>query len=343
VANIRLIRADGLMLYDHSIPENVGLPYPSRHHYGHRSALEGKAYSVVEVEGGQRLMEAYLPIKRHDTGEVVAVLELYDDVSRFEGQVRAALYEAMLFPTIVFAIFSIVLFSIVARADRIITSDTNLIVATRRNMERYLSRSAVEAIHKSAVEEDDYLHGERESLVILFTDIRGFTTYSETTDPENVVQTLNRLLKIQADIIHRHGGIIDKFIGDQVMATFPAGREEAAVHAAMDILEAVHSQSEPDLKVGLGVHTGEAVVGSMGTPDRRDYTAIGDTINLGARICGACPPGWVYVSEAAFQTLPPELQSRFSDSGTLVVKGRTEPLEIHPFTFADDGGSGRQS
>jgi class 3 adenylate cyclase len=337
LAKVKLFRADAMTLYDHSEPENEGRPYTSQDEVGFISALQGNIASEIEVESdGRRLMEAYLPIKRKGTDDVVAVLEIYEDVSRFERQVQDALKEALILPTIVFVIFNIVLFLIVAKADKIIAKNTNLLVAIRRNMEKYLSQSAVTAIYQAVSEKKELFRGERQALVVLFSDIRSFTSYSETTEPENVVHTLNSLFQIQAEILYKYGGVIDKFVGDEVMVIFAAGQETEAVRAAIDILEAIDANPDVNMTVGIGVHSGDAVVGSIGTADRRDYTAIGDTINIGARICAACPPDSAYVSAAVFKCLPLAMQLRLSAHETLRLKGKTEPIEVHLFTLNKD-------
>jgi len=337
LAKVKLFRADAMTLYDHNEPENEGHLYTSPAEVGFISALQGTIKSNIEVESdGRRLMEAYLPIKRKGTDDVVAVLEIYEDVSRFERQVRKALKEALILPTIVFIVFNIVLFLIVAKADRIIAENTNLLVAIRRNMEKYLSQSAVRAIYQAVSERKELFRGERQALVVLFSDIRKFTSYSETTEPENVVQTLNSIFQIQAEIIHKYGGVIDKFVGDEVMVTFAAGQETEAVRAAIDILQTIDSNPDVDITVGIGIHSGEAVVGSIGTVDRMDYTAIGDTINIGARICAACPRDSAYASAAVFKCLPLALQSRFSAHETLRLKGKTKPIGVHLFTLSKE-------
>jgi class 3 adenylate cyclase len=327
---VKLFRADGLNLYDHTEPQNEGRLYSSRQEPGFIAAAHGRIHSDIEVEAdGRRFMEAYLPVRKAATGQVVAVLEIYEDVSRFEQQARTALQQAITLPTLVFLCFNIVLFLIVARADRLIASHTQLLVSIRRNMEKYLSSSAVAAIYQAVSQSQELFRGERQPLVIFFSDIRGFTAWSESTEPEQVVQSLNRLFEIQAGIIHRYGGVIDKFVGDEIMAIFPAGREGSAVRAAMAILEAIEQNPEIAQHIGIGIHCGEAVVGSLGAPDRRDYTAIGDTINTGARICAACPPGNLYVSDAAFKRLSPDLQSRFAAYQALTLKGKAEPFGVH--------------
>ncbi len=338
LAKLKLFRADAMTLYDHSDPGNEGGLYAARNEIGFTSALQGKVKNDIEVgSDGRRLMEAYLPIKLKGTDDVVAVLEIYEDVSRFERQVQVAMKEALILPTIVFIVFNIVMFLIVSKADRIIAEKTNLLVAIRRNMEKYLSQSAVTAICHAVSESRELFHGERQALIILFSDIRSFTSYSETTEPEEVVQTLNTIFQIQAEIIHKYGGVIDKFIGDEVMVTFAAGQENEAVCAAIDILQAIDSHPDVEMTVGIGIHCGEALVGSIGTVDRRDYTVIGDTINLGARICAACPPDSTYVSDTVFEALPMEMHSHFSTHESLNLKGKAEPIGVHLFTLGQAG------
>lgn len=340
LTKLKLFRVDAVTLYDSSDSRNEGALYDSRDDTGFRSALQGLISTEIEVEDdGRRLMEAYFPIKRESSGEVVAVLEIYEDVSRFEGKVRQAMKNALVLPTAVFVVFNLVLFLIVAKADGIIADKTNLLVTIRRNMEKYISQSAVSAIYKAVSQSTELFHGERQSIIVWFSDIRSFTSYSETTEPEDVVHTLNRLFEIQAGIIHRHGGVIDKFVGDEIMVTFSAGCESAAVLAAMEILAAVDSDSGVAMKVGIGIHSGEAVVGSIGTADRRDYTAIGDTVNIGARICAACPQDSVYVSSSIFDALPDEMKARFSSREALALKGKAEKIEVHLFSPAGTAGT----
>lgn len=267
-------------------------------------------------------MEVYLPIQNGDT--IVGILELYEDVTRFENQVYVALKKALIVPTIIFIAFNLVLFVIIVKADRIINSHTNLLISIRRNMEKYLSRSATDAIYNAVTLKQELFRGEKKELVIFFSDIRGFTNYSERHAPEIVVQELNNLFEIQARLIHEQGGVIDKFIGDEIMAIFPVQNAAAATLTALNIVKAVQSDPAIIFKVGISVHEGEAVVGSIGTQDRRDYTAIGNTINTGARLCGACKPGEVIISSAIYSRLPPAISRRFSLNQVLTLKGKTE-------------------
>lgn len=330
LAQIKLFTSDGITLYDHSVPENEGKPYDARHEEGFIAASRGSIASDVEVsDTGQRLMEAYLPILKTNSNKVISILEIYEDVTRFENQVQQALQDALLLPTCVFIIFNLVLYLIIVKADRIITERTNLLITIRKNMEKYLSQSAVQELWLAVSEKRELFQGEKKSIVILFSDIRGFTSYSEKTEPEIVVKNLNKIFQLQEKIVLHHGGVIDKFVGDEMMVTFPAGSETNGVTAAIEILQSIQDDPDVHLSIGIGLHSGEAVVGSIGTENRKDYTSIGDTINVGARICVACPADSLMISSDAYKGLNEDLKKLFHTSKDLSLKGKSELVKAH--------------
>lgn len=138
----------------------------------------------------------------------------------------------------------------------------------------------------------------RTRACVLFADIRGFTTRSETLPPERLVAMLNRYFGAMSEVIHKHQGTVDKFIGDGIMAIFGAPQplerpEKNALEAAQEMLERLAevnrelaAQHEPPLRIGIGLHTGEVVVGHVGSQARHEYTAIGDVVNVASRIEG---------------------------------------------------------
>ena len=132
------------------------------------------------------------------------------------------------------------------------------------------------------------LGGERRRCTFLFTDVRGFTSLSERLEPEEVTEIMNKALTIQANAVQKHGGMVDKYIGDAMMAIFNApidleDHENKAVQTALQILRDMEEASL-DIEIGIGINTGDAVVGNMGSDTRFDYTAIGDAVNLAARL-----------------------------------------------------------
>ncbi|QOY86164.1 adenylate/guanylate cyclase domain-containing protein [Paludibaculum fermentans] len=132
------------------------------------------------------------------------------------------------------------------------------------------------------------LSGRREAVTILFTDIRGFTAWCDTQEPETVVARLNEYFAVMTACIVRHGGQVNKFIGDGIMAIF-SDAEGAALgdHALRAVRCAVEMVGQPlEFRTGAGIHTGDAIVGNVGSGDKMDYTALGDTVNLAARLEG---------------------------------------------------------
>lgn len=184
---------------------------------------------------------------------------------------------------------------------------------------------------------------EARTITILFSDIRGFTTLSESRSPEQVVELLNRYFSQQVEVIFRHGGTLDKFIGDAIMAFWNAPTEQQhhadqAVAAALDMARALDDFKRElaasdgtlgDFDIGIGVHTGPAVVGFLGSDDRLDYTAIGDTVNLASRIEG-CTKGVarVLVSAATREACTPDAGFTFALRGQFHVKGREQGVDL---------------
>jgi adenylate cyclase len=132
------------------------------------------------------------------------------------------------------------------------------------------------------------LGGEKRYATFLFTDVRGFTSLSEQLTPEQVTKLMNESLTIQSNAVKEHGGMVDKYIGDAMMAIFNApidqdNHENAAIQTAIQIQKTMQVSGMP-LKIGIGINTGEAVIGNMGSESRFDYTAIGDAVNTAARL-----------------------------------------------------------
>lgn len=179
---------------------------------------------------------------------------------------------------------------------------------------------------------------ESREVTVLFSDIRGFTALSEIARAEDVVAMLNSYFSKQVEVIFRHGGTLDKFIGDAIMAFWGAPVANAdharlAVEAAIDMsvaLQEMRSQLGElgaELEIGIGIHTGRAVVGFIGSKDRLDYTAIGDTVNLASRIEGMTKGiARILVSEAVRDTVGEAFDWR--DCGSHHVKGREMPVRL---------------
>jgi adenylate cyclase len=203
---------------------------------------------------------------------------------------------------------------------------------------RFLDPNIVAQLVESG-EVDHQANAVSREITVLFSDIRGFTSLSETSSPEAVVELLNRYFTKQVDVIFRHGGTLDKFIGDAIMAFWGApianpDHAAAAVAAALDMSKALEElrgdlgELGAGLDIGIGLHSGAAVVGFIGSPDRLDYTVIGDTVNLASRIEGLTKGvARVLVSEATRTAAAGQFD--FVERGQHKVKGREAAVTLY--------------
>jgi adenylate cyclase len=181
--------------------------------------------------------------------------------------------------------------------------------------------------------------GQTRQVTLLFSDIRGFTTLSETRKPEEVVALLNRYFSLQVDVVFHHGGSLDKFIGDCIMALWGAPLDDPdharhAVACALDMADTLQAfkrelgAEQSDFDVGIGLHSGPAVVGLIGSEKRREYTAIGDTVNLASRIEGLTKDAKrrILVSRDTMEKCADWFD--FVPAGSYKVKGRAQEVEL---------------
>jgi adenylate cyclase len=204
--------------------------------------------------------------------------------------------------------------------------------------ERFQLAKFVSAETMAAIKGADFqgvrLGGERRRATMLFCDIRGYTAFAEQLDPEAVIEVLNLYLRHQAEIVHRHHGDIDKFVGDQIIAVFQGeGMERNAVRCALEIQVATdelgRQHPDWDLEVGIGINTGEVIVGAMGSKDQMDYTVLGDAVNLAARLCSHAAAGQTLLSGSTHAALAGSAEFVARPLPPLDVKGKREPVPVY--------------
>ncbi len=198
----------------------------------------------------------------------------------------------------------------------------------RADMQKFVSQSTIEMIHRQVAPAP--LAGERRVVTLLFSDVRGFTAFADTHAPEAAVAALNHYLRLQAELVARFSGDVDKFIGDAVFAQF-AGPDMAfnAIRCAVEIQRAVAGAPATDptlpaLSVGIGIATGPVIVGNIGSEARLDYTAIGPAVNLSSRLCSAAEPGQILIGDETFSRVRDLIAAE--PIPPLAVKGFAAPV-----------------
>jgi adenylate cyclase len=220
----------------------------------------------------------------------------------------------------------------------------------RLALERFLSPEVAEM---AMANPDVRLGGVNQKVTVMFADIRGFTTLSEALDPTHVVEILNEYFTRVTDVIFDHGGMIDKYIGDAVMAVFGApiskGNDAArAVETAVEIQQLMtemnrdaKARSWPELKIGIGVNTGLVTAGNIGSPRRLDYTVVGDTVNIASRIMDSAEGGKILISDSTAAELGQDFSLR--KLPLKKMRGRSEPVRIFSVEWLKDGARNRRS
>ncbi len=207
-------------------------------------------------------------------------------------------------------------------------------------LRRYLSPQVAEAIVAG-----DRGIGEtrRAELSIAFIDIRGFTTLSEQSEPEELINGLNRFLTVMTDIVFKHGGTLDKYIGDAIMVFFndPLPQEdhaERAVRMALDMRNEMvelrrhfNEAAQVEINAGIGISTGFVTVGNVGSPSRMDYTVMGNHVNLASRLSGDAGPDEILITERTLALLPDDLVTAES-AGQRNLKGVQRPIALYTIT-----------
>ena len=213
--------------------------------------------------------------------------------------------------------------------------DISDVSKVKNTFKRYVSKQVVDNLLEDETKLN--LGGEERDVTILFTDIRGFTSMSENMEPEQVVMTLNEYFSEMIDIVFKHNGTLDKIIGDELMVVFgaPLAAEddtERALNTAIEMQNKIKElndtrkqRGEDPVLVGAGINKGFVVSGNIGSRDMMDYTVIGDTVNLGSRLCSAAGPGEIIVSKEVIKNQ--EDKFLFKELKPILVKGKKDKID----------------
>lgn len=208
---------------------------------------------------------------------------------------------------------------------------------TRAQFQRLLSPNLVEQVVTGKLQLEK--GGALSEVTMLFSDIRGFTSMSESRAPQEIVRMLNEYFELMVDVLFKYEGTLDKFVGDEIVALFGAPvpmpkAELKAVECALDMMKALKEfnrlrvdEGQPEILIGIGINTGQVVTGAIGSSRALQYTAIGDAVNVASRLCSVAKPGEIILSEATYLKLKHDVAA--VPLPPVRLKGKSEELRIY--------------
>jgi adenylate cyclase len=221
----------------------------------------------------------------------------------------------------------------------------------KNNLERYLSPQLAQAVINAQGEVT--LTTNKRRIAMLFSDIRNFTTKCEELDPESLVAYLNAYFTEMVDVIFSQQGTVNKFVGDMIVAMFGApaaiaNREYCAISAAVKMQQKLRSFPNPWIRdnfiTGIGISSGDVIVGNIGSPQHMDYTAIGDEMNIASRLQGMAQGGQILVTRSVYESATEQMLGHINESmpneftfrefGTLPVKGKKNLVEVFEVIYS---------
>ena len=208
---------------------------------------------------------------------------------------------------------------------------------TRAQFQRLLSPNLVDQVVQGKLQLEK--GGALSEVTLLFSDIRGFTSMSESRQPQEIVRMLNEYFELMVDVIFKYEGTLDKFVGDEVIALFGApvpmqNAELKAVQCALDMMRVLSewnrtraAEGQNEITIGIGINTGMVVTGAIGSSRALQYTAIGDAVNVASRLCSVAQPGQIILSEATFRKVEADVAAL--PLPAVKLKGKTDALRVY--------------
>jgi len=308
----------GVVIYDVS-PALIGTLETSK---SLRQVIVSAKPTLVRkaAENGTPAYEIYAPYL-DENGNLRAIFELYEEVGYLDTLLLETAVPAISVPLALQIILMLVLGVLVRRAQRDIDQRTAAIATLSRRLETFVSASTLTAAKNAG--DTGNIPSRKITCTLFHSDVRDFTSYAEDNPPERVVFFLNDLMSIQVKIVTHFGGDVDKMIGDALLVRFEGeNAERRAIDAAKAILDAVRRASLAR-GLGIGIYTGQVISGAVGPASRRDFTVIGDSVNMSARLCSQANPGEIVADTV---TIGAAAAKGFKAVESVNVKGHTEPL-----------------
>jgi adenylate cyclase len=288
----------------------------------HAIGVGGKTVVRKPQPDGTSLYELYVPLQVVG-GEHKAVIELYEATGRLDSVLFSTLLPAIAVPGLLLILLFWALDRLVSHAQTDIDARSRLVSELRGKLEQLISGSAADAAMDSVGK--GRMESKKVVCTLFYSDIRDFTGYAEGRTPEQVVDFLNQLMDLQVAAIDATGGDVDKMIGDAVLARFEGeGAARRAIDAARRVLAEINS-GDYARDVGIGIYTGEVISGVVGGEKRMDFTVIGDSVNISARLCSAAAGGELVADSA---TIDQADDTGFGEPEDITVKGRRDALQV---------------
>lgn len=284
------------------------------------SVIENSAPEIVtkDLTDGSQQYELYVPVFDAEN-TLRAVFELYEPVGYLDKIFTRTIIPSIAVPLILLLGLLWVLNQLVGRAQADIDARTGALNELRKRLESFVSTSAVNAARAS--DQQGKITSQNVVTTLFFSDIRDFTGFSEQNSPEDVVGFLNELMSLQVRILRAHGGDIDKMIGDAILARFDRDDGGASALVAAEEILTTMGQFNFPRALGIGIYRGSVISGAIGPEDRRDYTVIGDSVNVAARLCSAAKADEIVVDADL-------TDQSFGPLEEITVKGRNAPITV---------------
>jgi len=287
-----------------------------------QTVITGAPNLLREAAGGEVNYEIYTPFFDAD-GNFRLVFELYESVDYLDSILLRSAGPAIAVPVILQTLLALLLGVMVYRAQAHIDAGIQAIAQLSHRLQSFVSASAIKAAHTAHDHQD--IASQKIDCTLFHSDVRAFSSYAEDNSPERVVAFLNDIMTVQVNTVQAFGGDVDKMIGDALLVRFEGDNaERRAIDAAKAILTELDKASLAR-GLGIGIFTGSVISGAIGPRERRDFTVIGDSVNLSARLCSEAGDGEIV---ADTRTVAAAKAADFAAEVQVQVKGRSEGLGV---------------